>query len=183
MTLNVLVESGGFQLQEAAARQFEAQTGHTVNFIQVPYAGVFDRLTAEMASGGTSFDVVTIDVVWLPRFAPLAEPLDALFTDEMIADTFPAIVADAQVDGHYVAMPAWANTEILFYRKDLFEDPAEQAAFAEEYGSDLAPPTNWQEFTDVATFFTRDTDGDGAIDFYGTDVKGGAGGADVELHG
>jgi multiple sugar transport system substrate-binding protein len=63
-------------------------------------------------------------------------------------------------------MPQWANAEVIFYRTDLFEDPAEQAAFEEEYGYELAPPTTWEEFTDIARFFTRD-------DLFGTDVKGG----------
>jgi ABC-type glycerol-3-phosphate transport system substrate-binding protein len=173
VTLNVLVESGGFQLQEEIAKRFEAETGNTVNFIQVPYAGVYERLAAEMASGGASFDVATIDVVWIPAFADFAEPLDDLFTDEVKADLFPSLVADAQYGGKFVGMPQWANAEILFYRSDLFEDPAEQEAFQAEYGYELKPPTTWQEFTDLARFFTRDTDGDGVVDFYGTDVKGG----------
>ncbi len=173
VTLNVLVESGGFQLQEEIAKRFEAETGNKVNFIQVPYAGVYERLAAEMASGGASFDVATIDVIWLPAFAEFAEPLDDLFSEEVQADLFPSLVADAQYEGRFVAMPQWANAEVLFYRKDLFEDPAEQEAFRAEYGYELKPPTTWQEFTDAARFFTRDTDGNGTVDFYGTDVKGG----------
>jgi ABC-type glycerol-3-phosphate transport system substrate-binding protein len=173
VTLNVLVESGGFQLQEEIARRFQEDTGNTVNFIQVPYAGVYERMAAEMASGGSGIDVATIDVIWIPAFAEFAEPLDDLFTEDVQADLFPSLVADAQFEGKFVGMPTWANAEILFYRKDLFEDPAEQAAFQEQYGYELAPPTDWQQFTDVAKFFTRDTDGDGTIDLYGTDVKGG----------
>jgi multiple sugar transport system substrate-binding protein len=76
------------------------------------------------------------------------------------------------VDGTFRGMPAWTNSEILFYRKDLFEDPVEQAAFEQEYGYPLAVPTTWDEFTDAAVFFTRDTNGDGSVDLYGTDVKG-----------
>jgi uncharacterized membrane protein YdcZ (DUF606 family) len=52
-------------------------------------------------------------------------------------------------------------------------DAQNQADFEAEYGYPLAPPTTWEEYTDVAKFFTRDTDGDGEIDLYGTDVKGG----------
>ncbi len=180
VTLKVLVEGGGLQLQQEAAKLFEEQTGNKVEFIEVPYTGVFDRLSAEMASGGTGFDVATIDVVWIPRFAPFAEPLDALFTDDVKADLFPSLLADGQWDGHFVGMPTWANTEILFYRKDMFENPEEQAAFKEKFSYDLKAPTTWQEFTDAAIFFTRDTDGDGTVDFYGTDAKGGPGGADVD---
>lgn len=171
-TLNVLVEGGGLQLQQEIGKKFEEATGTQVIFIEAPYAGVYEKLTAEMASGGSAYDVATLDVIWLPTFAPFATPLDDLFTDEVKADLFPSLVADAQIDGTFVGMPQWANSEILFYRKDLFEDPAQQAAFKAAYGYDLKPPTTWQEFRDAAKFFTQDTDGDGQIDLYGTDVKG-----------
>jgi ABC-type glycerol-3-phosphate transport system substrate-binding protein len=170
--LNVLVEGGGLQLQEAIGKKFEEATGTKVNFVEAPYAGVYEKLVAEMASGGSAYDVATLDVIWLPTFAPFATPLDDLFTDEVKADLFPSLVADAQIDGSFVGMPQWANSEILFYRTDLFEDPAQQTAFKAAYGYDLKPPTTWQEFEDAAKFFTQDTDGDGQIDLYGTDVKG-----------
>lgn len=171
-SINILVEGGGLQLQKAVAEQFTAETGIEVSFTEVPYSGVFERLTAEIASGQSNYDIATIDVVWNAQFAPYAESLGDLFTDEVIADFPQALLADAKVDGDYIAMPAWANAEVLFYRKDLFNDPQEQEAFKAEYGYDLVPPGNWQAFNDVARFFTRDTDGDGEIDFYGTDVKG-----------
>ena len=180
VTLTVLVEGGGISLQLAAAQLFEEQTGHTVEFVEVPYPSVFEKLAAEMAIGGSAYDVATIDVVWIPAFADFAESLDALFSDEVVADIFPALLADGLWNGSYIGMPTWANAEVIYYRKDLWEDPDEQAAFMAEYGYELAPPTTWQEFTDMAVFFTRDTDGDGAIDLFGTDVKGAPAGADVE---
>jgi ABC-type glycerol-3-phosphate transport system substrate-binding protein len=76
------------------------------------------------------------------------------------------------VGDRFVGMPAWTNAQVLFYRADLFADPAQQAAFQAEYGYELAPPTTWEQYLDVADFFTQDTDGDGAVDLYGTDVKG-----------
>jgi ABC-type glycerol-3-phosphate transport system substrate-binding protein len=170
--ISVLVEGGGEQLQKAIAEKFTAETGIEVNFVVVPYSGVFERLSAEIASGSANYDVVTIDVIWMALFAEFAEPLDGLFTEAVTSNVAPALLADAKIGGSYIGMPAWANAEILFYRKDLFEDPAEQAAFKEKYGYDLAAPTTWQQFRDVSIFFTRDTDGDGTIDLYGTDVKG-----------
>jgi ABC-type glycerol-3-phosphate transport system substrate-binding protein len=168
--ISVLVEGGGEQLQKTIAEKFTAETGIEVNFVVVPYSGVFERLSAEIASGSANYDVVTIDVIWMALFAEFAEPLDDLFTEAVTSDVAPALLADAKIGGSYVGMPAWANAEILFYRKDLFEDPAEQAAFKEKYGYDLAAPTTWQQFRDISIFFTRDTDGDGAVDLYGTDV-------------
>ncbi|TCT33053.1 extracellular solute-binding protein [Martelella mediterranea] len=172
-TINVLVENGGEMMQKAIAEQFTASTGIDVNFVVVPYQGVFDKLSAEIASGNSNYDVATIDVVWTAKFAPYVEDISALFTDDVKSDMAPALLADAQFEGRYVGMPTWANAEIILYRKDLFEDPAEQAAFADEYGYDLAPPANWQQWRDIAKFFTRDTNGDGEIDIWGTDVIGG----------
>lgn len=171
--LNVLVEGGGRQLQEDMAAKFEEETGVKVNLIEQPYAGVFDRLSAEFSTGGSAFDVATIDVIWLPTFGDFVEPLDDLFTDEVIADLPEALVNDAKnADGTFIGMPTWANAEIIFYRKDLYEDPDQMAAFEAEYGYPLAAPTTWQEFRDQANFFTQDTDGDGTTDLFGTDVKG-----------
>ena len=70
-----------------------------------------------------------------------------------------------EVDGHFVGMPVWTNAEILYYRKDLFEDPANRAAFEKQYGYELAPPADWQQFADAAQFFTDKG-------MFGTDVKG-----------
>jgi ABC-type glycerol-3-phosphate transport system substrate-binding protein len=170
--INVLVEGGGEQLQKAIAEKFTAETGIEVNFTVVPYTGVYEKLSAEIASGTSNYDVATIDVIWMAKFADFAEPLDALFTDAVKSDLPPALLTDAQFDGKFIGMPAWANAEILFYRSDLFSDPAQQAAFKEKYGRDLVPPKTWQEFRDAAVFFTQDTDNDGKIDLYGTDVIG-----------
>jgi ABC-type glycerol-3-phosphate transport system substrate-binding protein len=170
--INVLVEGGGEQLQKAIAEKFTAETGIEVNFTVVPYTGVYEKLSAEIASGTSNYDVATIDVIWMAKFADFAEPLDALFTDAVRTDLPPALLADAQFGGKFIGMPAWANAEILFYRSDLFSDPAQKAAFKEKYGRDLVPPKTWQEFRDAAVFFTQDTDNDGKIDLYGTDVIG-----------
>jgi len=178
--LNIICESGGFMLQEPIAKKFEAETGYKVNLINVPYKAVYEKVLTEIAAGGATYDVATIDVIWIPKFAPYAEPLDDLFTPEVKADLFPSLLADAHYGGKYVCMPVWTNIEILFYRKDLFEDPKEKAAFKARYGYELRPPRNWREFIDVAVFFTRDTDGDGKIDLYGTDVKGAGQGIDCD---
>ena len=163
--ITVLVEGGGHSLQQAAADAFTKETGIEVNFVEVPYQGVYDKLTAEIASGSSNYDVVPIDVVWNAAFASHVEALSDLFTDAVKADIPPALVADANVGGKMMGMPAWANAEIVFYRKDLWEDPANQAAFKQQYGYDLAPPATWQQWRDMAKFFTKDG-------MFGTDVIG-----------
>lgn len=171
-TINILVEGGGEMLQKSVAEKFTAETGIEVKFTVVPYQGVFDKFSAEIASGSSAFDVVTIDVVWNAKFASHVEDLSALFTDAVRADLPPVLLADAKVGDKLIGMPAWANAEIVFYRKDLFEGASEKEAFQTKYGYALAPPKTWKQWRDIAKFFTRDTDGDGKTDFWGTDTIG-----------
>lgn len=170
--LTVLVEGGGLAELEPVADLYEEETGTKVTLVELPYDGLYDRISTELSSGQVSFDVAALDAIWLTAFADGVTPLDDLMTDEVQADLFPGLVSEAQVDGTFVGVPVWTNSEILFYRTDLFEDPKEQADFQAKYGYELAPPTTWEEYRDVAEFFTRDTDGDGQTDLYGTDVKG-----------
>jgi multiple sugar transport system substrate-binding protein len=67
-------------------------------------------------------------------------------------------------------LPLQANALTLSYRKDLFENPDEMAAFEAKYGRALAVPTTWDEFVEVATFFTRPDDR-----LYGTTLMAGNG--------
>jgi ABC-type glycerol-3-phosphate transport system substrate-binding protein len=171
-SLTVLVEAGGKGELTPIADKCKAENGTTINFVELPYDGLFNRLNTEFASGSTTFDVAALDAIWLPTFADGLQPLDDMFTDDVKKDLFPATVAEAQVNGTFVGMPQWTNSEVLMYRKDLFEDPTQKANFKAKYGYDLVPPTTWQQFDDVAQFFTQDTNGDGTPDLYGTDVKG-----------
>ncbi len=56
-------------------------------------------------------------------------------------------------------IPWHDGPEVLHYRSDLFEDHSNREAFYNEYGNELKPPTNWDEFLETAKFFTRPTEG------------------------
>ena len=67
-------------------------------------------------------------------------------------------------------LPLQANALTLSYRKDLFDSAAEQTAFQAKYGRPLAVPTTWDEFAQVAQFFTRPDQR-----LYGTTLMAGTG--------
>jgi multiple sugar transport system substrate-binding protein len=54
-----------------------------------------------------------------------------------------------------MGLPIQANALTMAYRKDLFEDPKEKTAFSAKYHRELRPPVTWDEFVQVAEFFTR----------------------------
>lgn len=62
-----------------------------------------------------------------------------------------------------IGLPYHDGPECLVYRRDLFDDSAEQAAYQERFGRPLRPPREWSEFLDVARFFHRPDQG-----LYGT---------------
>lgn len=165
-TVNVLVEAGGHAELTGVAEQCKKDAGVDVNFVELPYDGMFNRLSSEFSSGNVSFDVAALDSVWLPSFKDALQPIDEIFTDEAKKDIFPALVKEANVDGHFIGLPAWTNAEIILYRKDLFEDAKNKADFQAKYGYELAAPTTWEQYQDISEFFTKDG-------MYGTDVKGG----------
>jgi multiple sugar transport system substrate-binding protein len=61
--------------------------------------------------------------------------------------------------GNIFGMAYHDGPEMFHYRSDLFGDEAEQAAFRKQHGYDLHVPETWNEFLDVARFFTRPDDG------------------------
>ena len=100
------------------------------------------------------------------------EPLDSLIENdppEGWPDDFPDSLLRYQkdADGKIYGLPWWDGPVMFYYRKDLFENPQEKENFQKEYGYELNPPMTWKEFLDIAQFFTRDTDQDGTVDFYG----------------
>jgi multiple sugar transport system substrate-binding protein len=165
-SISVVCEAGGKAELTKIAQLFQKQTGTTVNLVELPYAGLYDRINGELSSGSLSFDVCALDVIWMPAFAGALHSVDQLFTPAVKADLFPSLVSSAQIGGKYVGMPVFTNSEILFYRKDLFGSSKEQKAFQSRFGYPLAPPKTWQQFDDVARFFSR------GPKLYGTDVKG-----------
>jgi multiple sugar transport system substrate-binding protein len=69
-------------------------------------------------------------------------------------------IADPVRFGEVVSSLPWHDgPECLIYRRDYFDDPKEREAFRNRFGYDLGPPETWQEFADIARFFTRPQQG------------------------
>lgn len=114
----------------------------------------------ELRSG--SIDVTLTLTDWLPEAIEreLLLPLDP-FLQEALPEEWPhgwppslrGLQCDAA--GHTYALPYHDGPMMFIYRRDLFEDPREQAAFQERYGTPLRVPQTWSEYLRVAQFFTR----------------------------
>ncbi len=55
--------------------------------------------------------------------------------------------------------PFAANTMLLAYNRDLFEDPELKQKYKDRFGKELAVPADWDTYLDVADFFSNSRPG------------------------
>jgi ABC-type glycerol-3-phosphate transport system substrate-binding protein len=153
--------------------EFKAATGIDVEIEAISYIDMHTKLVPQLIAPTGTYDVIIVDFYWVAEFhdAGWLMPLDDLAKRDGIdlSVYVPKVMeTTGTVDGVTYMMPFYNYSMGLVYRKDLLEDPAEQAAYKEKYGADLGVPKTWEEFRHQMEFFTRDTDGDGERDFFGT---------------
>ena len=110
--------------QQAMADDFEAQTGVSVDVIPVTEKDLGKRATAAFAAG----DLPDVIYHTLQYVAPWADAgiLDVEAADEVVEDlgrgTFaPGALVMADFDGQTAAVPVDGWTQMVVYRKDLFD--------------------------------------------------------------
>ena len=152
-------------LQEIG-NMYEEETGIAINVVQEPWGSFQDLFFTEMAAQGTSYDMVVGDSQWLGQSVTGGHYLD--LTDFLVGEGIADTVTEATLtyyaeyptgSGQYYAYPTEGDANGWAYRRDLFEDPEEMAAFEEEYGYPLAPPETYEQLMDIAQFFTRPDEG------------------------
>jgi multiple sugar transport system substrate-binding protein len=148
-------------LQELV-KEYKDVAGVDVKVVQEPWATFGDRFGTEMAGKGTSYDLVVGDSQWLGQgstggwYVELTDVFNTELNGKNLSP--PTVTAYAEFpkgSGKYWAYPTEGDADGWAYRKDLFEDPAEQAAYKAKYNRDLAVPKTWAELRDIAEFFTR----------------------------
>jgi multiple sugar transport system substrate-binding protein len=152
-------------LQQVADMYFE-ETGIKVTVVQEPWSDFYNRFSAEMAAQGDAWDMVVGDSQWLGQGATSGWYVD--MTEFLTSTGLKDSVTEATLtyygeyptgSGTYWAYPTEGDADGWAYRKDLFENPDEMAAFEEAYGYPLAVPENYDQLRDLAEFFTRPDDG------------------------
>lgn len=68
-------------------------------------------------------------------------------------------------------LPLLTTMQLLFYRRDLFEDENVQWRFQKKHGVELRPPRTWVEFDVIAQFFTQSINPESPVK-YGVSMDG-----------
>ncbi len=166
----LMLEGAHAQALSALLPDFMARTGCDVEIMTRSYERLYDATVEACRDGGA--DVVQIDIPWMPELArrgAFADLTPLVGDDPQTTEDFiPGILdAYARVDGRILAFPYLFGTQLLFYRKDLFEDEGIRHRYRARFKTELRPPESWPEFNAVASFFTRSCSPDSPV-AYGT---------------
>jgi multiple sugar transport system substrate-binding protein len=143
-------------------KDYKGVAGVDVKVVQEPWGTFGDRFFTEMAAKGTAWDMVVGDSQWLGQgsengyYVELTDVFNSDLNGKALAPaTVTAYAEYPKASGKLWSYPLEGDADGWAYRKDLFENPDEMAAFKAKYGYDLKVPETWAQLRDIAEFFTR----------------------------
>jgi multiple sugar transport system substrate-binding protein len=146
-----------------------ARTGLTLQAEAFDLPPLLDILFSSTTGSHAPWDVLFINTDWVSAAHAGNHVMDlAPYVHSNPPDGFPhawtpSLLRLQNIDGFIAGVPYHDGPECLIFRRDLFDDPQEQAAYERLSGKPLKPPTTWDEFREIARFFHRPSKG-----LYGT---------------
>jgi len=186
-------------MQEFADKTYKAPSGNNVKLAIdfIPWPSFYERVAASMASGEKKYQLVVSDSQWIGtfieggQFMKLNKYIDA---DPDLKNTFDDIhpaLTEAYATYPYKSkniygFPQMPDTKLTTFRKDLFCDAGEQAAFKAKYSKTLPcsyedwEKVDWTTWANIGEFFRRSPGdklgaGKATEEFYGTAYQAGKG--------
>jgi ABC-type glycerol-3-phosphate transport system substrate-binding protein len=157
--------------------EFTAATGIEVDIEAISYIDMHSKLVPQLTAQAGGYEAIVVDFYWVAEFtkAGWLMPLDELIARDKVDTSVyvPALMSlVGKVNDVTYMLPFYNYSMGIIYRTDLMNDAKEKEAFKAKYGMELREPATWDEYRKQVEFFTRDTDGDGNRDFYGTINQG-----------
>jgi multiple sugar transport system substrate-binding protein len=166
------------EAMDALKGEFEERTGIEVVIEMYEHSEAVNKVMLDLNSRRGRYDFILQPHRELGRFVENGHlvPLEAFMDDAALRnpDFKPEDVLYnglwkeiSWYDGKVYGFPFTALTMYMWYRQDLIDDPAEKEGFKAKYGYDLQPAQNWDQYRDLAEWFTRPEEG-----LYGTALQG-----------
>jgi multiple sugar transport system substrate-binding protein len=175
LTLAVVSGVEGEALKQAAS-DYAAQTGVHINVVEFPYANLFDKELIDLNSRTGAYDLIMLDDPWFPRFAtsqfltdltPLLQKRGQSELDADFVETSAALCRHPYQSGAIYALPYVGNSQLFFYRKDLFA----------KHG--LGQPSTWDAVLTAAKTILEKESAAGGGKMYGYVMRAAQGNAAV----
>lgn len=135
---------------------FTGQTGIRVELETYPLNTIYSHI---LSGQPMNWDVIRLDVSCFDFMAPqILEPLTNIDgeAERQFKRFIPGLSKDySYVDDTLYALPFDISMQLLFYRRDLFEDAMQMRSFFEATKHSLKIPETFEEYNEIARFFTR----------------------------
>ena len=176
LTLAVVSGVEGEALKQAAL-DYQAQTGTQIEIAQFPYTNLFEKELIDLKARTGAYDLIMLDDPWFPRFAhekvlteltPLLQKSGQTVPDNDFVTASIDVCRHPFQTGQLYALPYVGNSQLFFYRKDLFE----------KYS--LNPPATWNDVRTAAkTIQENERNGANGQQVYGYVMRAAQGNAAV----
>jgi multiple sugar transport system substrate-binding protein len=162
-TLRVMWEAG-LQAQDPlqySGPEWKKLTGIDIQVVETPFPEQFSKMVTAHLAGSKDFDVLSYVPAWQADLveAGVLEPLDPWLDKYMpkgtLDDIHPTYRQWLTWKGKRYGIFDDGDTFTMYYRKDLFDDKANQSSFRAKHGRALRPPRTWKEWDEVCAFFTE----------------------------
>jgi len=154
------------------AAQFEELTGAKVNVVHVPFGDLFQRIMIPFQTKQNAYDVLFYGSLWVGDFSPYLAPVPAAYQNTAAMKAVTPNYKDVATWGDtMIQYPVDGDRHYLKYRTDVIDNPVMQKKFKEKTGHDLAVPTTWEQYDEIARVFNGwDWDGDGKKNYGSAEV-------------
>src|SRR6185369_13716386 len=151
--LTIAINSGveGDALRQAA-RDYEQQTGVHINIAEFPYPNLFEKELIDLNARTGAYDLIMLDDPWFPKFAslnvltdltPLLQKRGKNAPDDDFVAASISLCRHPFQSGALLALPYVGNSQLFFYRKDLFQK------------HNLKAPASWDEVLNAAKLISE----------------------------
>ena len=155
--------------------EYKKKTGATVTMERLDWGTHYEKSRLELQSQSPTYDFFAYDAYvrgsYLPNnwFMDWKELESKTGLTMNFDDITQKIVQDCGTyEGKIQGIPSGSFLSPYFvYRKSLFSEPNLQGEFEKKFGHPLAPPSSWEEVTELSEFFTRKING---MQWYGVSL-------------
>jgi len=152
--------------------EFEAATGAHLEIVRAPGVEHFPTIISDMTNRVGKYDASIAGGWWLGDMVAGGHllPYDKFYDDPRfpkwnVDDVLPGPRGLLSYGGKKYMVAYDHDGQVMYYRRDLLDDPRHQAAFRQKYGYALAVPQTWAQLRDAIEYFNgQDLNGDGIPD-------------------
>jgi multiple sugar transport system substrate-binding protein len=104
---------------KAAAREWGELRNTRIEVVELPYANLFEKESLDLQSRTGAYDVIMLDDPWFPKL--VADGGLTPLPREPDGDFLASTLAVCRSAANFYALPYVGNSQLFFYRKDLFD--------------------------------------------------------------